>query len=114
MKTDVRKIGSVDIFTPSGPLVDHDAQIFCQALTARLHSQTGGTRVGVAMQDVPYMDSVALEGFLEAALAMEERGGALKLAGVSPTCREIFELTGLAPKFRFFKDVEDVVKSFLT
>ena len=114
MKTDVRKIGTVDIFTPVGPLVDADAQSFCNALLARLSGDSGGARIGVAMQEVPYMDSIALEGLLGATKALGERATCLKLAGVTPTCREIFELTGLAPRFRFFKDVEDIVKSFLT
>lgn len=114
MKTEVRKIGTVDIFTPVGPLVDSDSETFCRGLLARLSSDAGNPRVGVAMQEVPYMDSTALEGLLTASDALAERATCLKLAAVTPTCREIFELTGLASRFRFFKDVEDVVKSFLT
>lgn len=114
MKLDVRKIGTVDIFTPSGPLSDQDAESFCKALHSRIASDTGGARVGIAMNDVPYMDSIALEGFLTATETLGERASCLKLAGLTPTCREIFELTGLSSRFRFFKDVEDIVKSFLT
>lgn len=114
MKLDIRKIGTVDIFTPSGPLADQDGEAFCKALHARLASDVGGARVGVAMQEVPYMDSQALEGFLTATEMLGERASCLKLSGLTPTCREIFELTGLSSRFRFFKDVEDVVKSFLT
>ena len=114
MKMALRKIGTVDILTPSGPLADQDAESFCKALQARISSDSGGARVGIAMHDVPYMDSIALEGFLAATETLGERAQSLKLAGVTPTCREIFELTGLSSKLRFFKDVEDVVKSFLT
>lgn len=114
MKTEVRKIGTVDVFTPVGPLVDSDSEAFFKGLLARVTSEAGSARVGVAMHEVPYMDSSALEGFLAAAEALGERATCLKLAGVTPTCREIFELTGLAPRFRFFADVEDIVKSFLT
>lgn len=114
MKTEVRKIGTVDIFAPVGPLSDQDAESFCKALMARLAPEAGNVRIGVAMQDVPYMDSAALEGLLAATETLGERGTCLKLAGVTPTCREIFELTGLSSRFRFFTSVEDVVKSFLT
>jgi anti-anti-sigma factor len=114
MKLDVRKIGTVDIFTPSGPLADQDAEQFCKSLLNRVASDTAGARVGIAMQDVPYMDSLALEGLLAATEMLGERASCLKLAALTPTCREIFELTGLSSRFRFFKDVEDVVKSFLT
>lgn len=114
MKMEVRKIGTVDIFTPAGPLSDQDAESFCKALMTRLSSDAGSARVGIAMQEVPYMDSVGLEGLLTATDSLGERAMCLKLAAVTPTCREIFELTGLSSRFRFFKDVEDVVKSFLT
>ena len=114
MKMEVRKIGTVDIFAPVGPLADQDAESFCKALLSRLSSETSNARVGIAMQEVPYVDSLAIEGLLAATDALGERAMCLKLAGVTPTCREIFELTGLSSRFRFFKDVEDVVKSFLT
>ena len=114
MKTEIRRIGTVDIFAPSGPLADQEAQSFCQALVARLSADGGNARVAVAMHDVPYLDSAALEGLLQATEVLGERATCLKLAGVTPTCREIFELTGLSSRLRFFQDVEDVVKSFLT
>jgi|CXWL01.1.fsa_nt_gi anti-anti-sigma factor len=114
MKMEVRKIGTVDIFTPVGPLADQDAEAFSKALLSRLSSEAGNARIGVAMQEVPYMDSQALGALLTATETLGERATCLKLAGVTPTCREIFELTGLSSRFRFFKDVEDIVKSFLT
>ena len=114
MKMEVRRIGTVDIFSPVGPLADQDGETFCKALLARLSSDAGNPRVGLAMQEVPYVDSQALDGLLSATESLSDRATCLKLAGVTPTCREIFELTGLAPRFRFFKDVEDIVKSFLT
>ncbi len=114
MKIEQRKIGTVDIFTPMGALVDQDAEMFAKALMQRISSGGSNPRVGVAMHEVPYMDSTGLEGLLQAAEALNDRATSLKLAAVTPTWREIFELTGLSCRFRFFKDVEDVVKSFLT
>lgn len=114
MKMEVRRIGTADIYTPVGPLADQDAEGFCKALQTRITSEAGNARIGIDMREVPYMDSQALEGLLTATDALAERATCLKLAGVTPTCREIFELTGLASRFRFFKDAEDIVKSFLT
>lgn len=114
MKIEQRRIGTVDIFTPMGALVDQDAEAFCKSLLQRISSGGSNLRVGVAMHEVPYMDSTALEGLVQAAEQLNDRATTLKLAAVTPTCREIFELTGLSPRFRFFTDVEGVVKSFLT
>lgn len=114
MKMEVRRIGTADIYQPAGPLADQDAESFCKTLQARISSEAGNARIGIDMHEVPYMDSQALDGLLTAAEKLAERASCLKLAGVTPTCREIFELTGLASRFRFFKDAEDIVKSFLT
>ena len=111
MKVEQGQVGTVDVLTPIGALVDQDAQNFIEQLLQRLQSPT--PRVVVAMQEVPYMDSAALEGLLKAGEELNDRASSLKLANVTQTCREIFELTGLAGRFRFFKDVQDAVKSFL-
>ncbi|UCE60110.1 MAG: STAS domain-containing protein [Phycisphaerales bacterium] len=111
MKVEHRQVGTVDVLTPIGALTEEDSESFCDALLDRVRS--GNPRVVISMQDVPYLDSIALEGLLTAADELTERATDCKLVGVPPTCREIFELTGLAERFRFFKDVQDAVKSYL-
>ena len=111
MKIERQRVGTVDVLAPAGALVDQDGQKFIKALLERLNSTT--PRVVVSMQEVPYMDSAALEGLLTATEKLNEQASALKLANMTPTCREILELTGVAGRFRLFKDVSDAVKSFL-
>ena len=111
MKIEQQQVGIVHVFTPMGPLVDQDGETFSKALLTRVKSPN--SRIVLAMQEVPYLDSNALEGLLAATDELLDRASSLKLANVAPTCREIFELTGLSPRFRFFKDVQDAVKSFL-
>ncbi len=65
------------------------------------------------MHEVPYVDSEALEGLLQATDELADRASALKLAAVTSTCREVFELTDLSDRFRFFNGVQDAVRSFL-
>jgi anti-anti-sigma factor len=111
MKIDQHKVGTVDVITPVGPLAEDDSEKFRALLCERI--KQSGARLALAMHEVPYMDSVALEGLLDASEMLTERAMTLKLAGVTPTCREILELTGLSTRLRFFNDVQDVVKSFL-
>jgi DNA-binding ferritin-like protein len=59
------------------------------------------------------MDSEALEGLYTAADRLAERASSLKVAAATATCREILELTGVATHLRFFRDVQDAVRSFL-
>lgn len=111
MKVETQQIGTVDVLTPNGPLVDEDAEKFSNMLLKRV--STSNPRVVVSLQEVPYMDSVALEGLLAATEDLADRAMCLKLVNVSPTCRETLELTGVSDRFRFFQAVQDAVRSYL-
>lgn len=111
MKIERQQVGTVDVFTPVGALVDQDGEKFIKTLLARLKS--ANPRVVVSMNEVPYMDSAALTGLLDATDELSDRAMSLSLARVTSGCREILELTGLANRFRFFEDVQHAVRSFL-
>lgn len=101
----------MDVLTPIGPLVDQDAVDFTAHLLKRLRSPN--PRVVISMHEVSYMDSLAIEGLLDATDELAQRASGLKLAEVPSTCREIFELTGISGRFAFFEHVQDAVRSFL-
>jgi len=111
MKMECQQIGTVEVLIPQGPLADNEAEHFSATLQERLAE--ANPRMAVSLQNVPYMDSVALNGLVAAADDMIDRGMRLKLVSVNPTCREILELTGLTPRFQFFQKAQDAVKSFL-
>ena len=111
MKIERQEIGTVEVLCPQGVLSEDDAEEFSAMLQQRLAG--ANTRVVVSLQDVPYMDSVALNGLLAAADEMNDRGVRLKLASINPTCREILELTSLASRFQFFEDTQAAARSFL-
>lgn len=111
MKVEQTRVGTVDVITPHGALLDQDAEQFARALAERL--EQGNARVVICLKETPCMDSAALESLLDAADQFGDHASGLTLAGVTPTCREILEMTGLADRFRFFNDVNDAVKSFL-
>ena len=111
MKIEQQKVGTVDVFTPTGPLIEQDAEQFVNTIVNQI--QTGNSRMVISLHEVPYMDSVALEGFINVVEIMEGQAVEMKLAKVTATCREIFELTGISNRFRFFNDIQDAVKSYL-
>lgn len=111
MKIEQQRVGTVDVLSVVGALVDQDAEAFMERLQTAIRSNN--PRVIVWLHDVPYMDSAAVEGLLAAADELELRAMSLKLASVPSTCREILELTGVSSRFSYFKDVQDAVKSFL-
>ncbi len=111
MKIEQQRVGSVDVLTPVGALVEEDGEQFGKELLTRLRSSN--PRVVLAMQEVAYLDSAALEMLLQASDILVGRAASLKLAGVTSTCREILELTGLSERFQFFNSMEDGVRSYL-
>jgi len=111
MKVERQEIGTVEILSPQGVLTEDDAEEFSTMLQRRLAG--ANPRVAVSLSDVPYMDSTALNALLEAAEELADRGTRLKLVSVNPTCRETLELTGLSPRFQFFENPQDAVRSFL-
>lgn len=111
MKIEQQDVGTVRVLAPIGALVDDDAQDLSIKLNDRL--QAGHVRVVVDMKEVPYMDSAALEGLLDASDTMAGCAMSLRLARVTETCREILELTDCADRFVFFENVHDAVKSYL-
>ena len=111
MKIERQQVGTVEVCTPVGPLVDEDAAQFARELRERL--KTANPRLVLALHEVPYLDSAALEGLLDAADELGTRAQQLKIARVTPTCREVFELVGLSGRFQFFDDVQYAVRSFL-
>lgn len=111
MKIEQQQIGTVDVIIPIGALIDEDAEKCVDVLLKKLKSPN--PRVVVGMQEVPYVDSTGLEGLLTATDELADRAMNLKLASVTSTCREIFEMTGISGKFRFFEDVQSAVRSYL-
>ncbi|MCH7701828.1 MAG: STAS domain-containing protein [Planctomycetes bacterium] len=116
MKIDRQEIGTVHVLVPQGALVDDDAGEFADVLEKMLtpgDSPGANVRLVLSLSEVPYLDSRALEALLDCSDALRARSAPLKLAAVSPTCREIMQLTGLADRFQFFEQVQDAVRSFL-
>jgi anti-anti-sigma factor len=103
-------VGSVAVLKPMGAIVEEDAETFSSKLAKKIE---GPGRVVVMLAEVPYMDSTGLEGLLEASDAMLQRNTQLKLVALTPTCREILELTALAGRFQIFESVDDAVRSFM-
>ena len=80
MKVEQQQVGTVDVLTPVGALVDREAEGFLKPLLERVRSPS--PRVVVCLHDVPYVDSVALEGLLTATEELADRAMNLKLVGV--------------------------------
>ena len=111
MKIERRHEGTVEVLEPLGPLVDDDGREFADILEAQTHALS--PRFIISMKEVPYIDSQAIEAFLEAAETLQEQNARLKFTSLTPTCREIFDLTGVAEEFQVFENIQDAVRSYM-
>jgi anti-anti-sigma factor len=111
MNIEIKRLGTVDVIMPHGPLVDEDAETLIATLQQRLAAPN--PRFVIDLADVPYLDSRSIEGIVDAADDLRKRGGRLRLASVTQTCREVFELTGQSQRVEYFDDAQSAVRSFL-
>ncbi len=111
MKIRRQKYGSVEVLGPDGPLTDEESEAFIDHMEAELASPN--PRIVVDLHDVSFIDSFGIEAMLQFAGELKSRNLPLKLAMLTPTCREILELTDLSREFEIYDEVEDAVRSFV-
>lgn len=103
--------GNVDVISGDAALTRETTADLANAL--QQCSTQGQPRVVFDMRNVPLVDSAGLEQMLDTQDQFESCGGALKLAGPAPLCREILTITGVAAQMEIYADVRAAVGSFI-
>lgn len=103
--------GAVVVLKPEGPFVQEQAEVLSSAAMQRVRPTLG--RLVLDMSAAPYIDSIGLETLLDLSEEMDKCGQTLRLASVSPTVREVLDLTGLINRFEYHDDANRAVRSFL-
>ncbi len=107
----VQSQGAVDVIAPTQALtVDNAAQLI-ETVGSQLSE--GQPKVVLDMGEVQLMDSAGLDSLLDVRQALQEKGGAVKLASLSPLCKDILRVTGLDCRFDTYRDVKSAVGSFV-
>lgn len=69
-------------------------------------------RLVLDLQEVSFMDSTGLGSLLSCLRAVKERGGTLKLAGLTPDVAALFEMVLMDRVFDIYSDAPLAVESF--
>ena len=102
----------VVIIEPQGRItVENELQL--TAAVRRLHA-TGQFHLVLNLAQVPGIDSCGLGAIAQAYVSTWTRGGAMKIAEVSPRNRRLFEVTALATVMEVYDTVDAALLSFLT
>jgi len=78
----------------------------------RQHADDGFKKYVLNLQRVPYIDSTGIGGLARTAITVAQRGGHLRLCGVSQRVRDLMDVTKLTPVFELFASEDDAVRSF--
>lgn len=105
------KQGAVDVVLGDLPLNEEHVADLRDVLTGCL---TGGQPCVVFdLSNTPLIDGAGLELLLDFKEEFEALGGALKLAGPNPLCREILAVTGAGSELEVFPEPLSAVGSFV-
>jgi len=106
-----RKVGDVTVLAIDGRISASSPERLLAA-TVRTLLQQDRNRILVNMQNVPYIDSTGLAEIVEAYHTTTRRGGALKLAHLTPHVRELLTVTMLLTVFEVFESEAAGLASF--
>lgn len=108
LHVEVGQHGSSTVFTPSGELDHHTAELLAEPITAAVDG--GAVRLVVDCSGLEFCDSTGLNVLLGARLRVEARGGAVHLAAMRPTVARVFEITGADAVFTVHETLDQALQ----
>lgn len=109
-------IDNVGVLTISGQIDAYSAPAVEEALNPLIDDQKG--KVVVNLTEVDYVSSaglrIMLAGLKEAKNLKDDDGeaGDLRVVGLQPQVKEVFDIAGFTPLFKVYDDVTAAVNSF--
>ncbi|MDX6353467.1 MAG: hypothetical protein QOF98_370 [Streptomyces sp.] len=108
LHVEVREYGRTAVFTPSGELDHHTADVLAGPLDAAVDA--GATRLVIDCANLEFCDSTGLNVLLGARLRVEALGGAVHLAAMRPTVARVFEITGAEAVFTVHASLDQALQ----
>jgi len=110
MEIKYRDEGSTLVIDVTGDLDARSAGDLKLALNEKI--DTGKVWLLVNLSEVPYMDSAGLGVLVSGLKNTNRQNGDLRLWGLQPDVRNIFELTRLNKVFQIFEDEQSALSSY--
>jgi anti-sigma B factor antagonist len=111
-----KRFNRVDLLALHGRLDAASAPEFRQELESLFNQ--GRYRIVLDLSDLEYISSPGLRVLIEARKRARDwkitdlEGGDIRIAGLSPRIKEVFDLTGFTSLFDIYPDVTEAVGSF--
>jgi anti-sigma B factor antagonist len=110
VKIQTTEYGSLVVLAPQGDLTCEDTEGFARDSRRCIESGTGDLILDC--QGLTGADSAGLQLLTDLARECDERGGRIKLCGLTKVCATILEITRLISRFELYDDVEAAIRSF--
>jgi anti-sigma B factor antagonist len=105
-----KTIGDIGIISLSGRLDAYGANDVEKKLDSSI--DTGQVQLVVDLKNLEYISSSGLRVFLAALKKVRKQQGDMKLAGLQPFIKEIFDIAGFTQLFTMFDTEETALASF--
>jgi anti-sigma B factor antagonist len=112
MQLDQRTVGDISIVTVTGDItLNKGGDVLLKDKVQSLLQQ-GQKKILIDLSEVSYVDSAGLGQIVQAYATTANRGGSLKLLGVSKRLRDLLVVTKLLTVFDTYDTEADAVASF--
>lgn len=105
-----QETAGVRIFRLEGFLDAHTAPQFEEALQARVAE--GERRIVVDCSALTYISSAGLGVFMSFIEEVRDGGGDIRIAGLIPKVRQVFDILGFSEIFQIFESTSEAIASF--
>jgi anti-anti-sigma factor len=103
--------GHAVIFNLKGELTEDSLDAFKQAVNHNVHEGKEVVDVVLNMENVPFVDSAAMEYLLDLQEQLATRLGQVKFAKCDDNIKKIMEITRLDAGFERFEDIAEAVRA---
>ena len=110
MNIKAREEGNVSVVAVEGDLDARSAMGLKLALNEKI--EAGNVRILVDLSEVPYVDAAGLGVLVSGFKNATRQSGDLRLCGLQPDVKSLFELTRLNKVFQIFEDSSSALASF--
>ena len=110
MEITAKKTGSIDILCLGGRLDSYAANEVDLKLNAIIG--TAPVKMIIGLDKLEYISSSGLRVLLAALKKDRKMQGDVRLSGLQPYVKEVFDIAGFSQLFKIFDKEEDAIKSF--
>ena len=108
---EVSQKGAIRIISTNKPMVSEALEEFQNTVSDVF---AGGRPMAILnLENVPLLDSAALETLLEVASRFDRIGGGFKIAQPNLLCHDVLRMTGIDQKIEVHQQLADAVRSFV-